>query len=122
MKRALRPIQYPDDLTAKLTKAKSIRGTKIPHLYASCPTGWRHAPESSVEAARLAVKSRAFPLYEATDGERWLLRPMPKKEPMDAYLKIQGSFKVMGSGAAAEIQNNVDRSWQSLVRKCRDAP
>jgi pyruvate/2-oxoacid:ferredoxin oxidoreductase beta subunit len=115
-------IAYPDDLIAKLTKARSIRGTKFLHLYASCPTGWRHAPELSVEVARMAVKSRVFPLYEVTDGENWQLSPMPEKEPIDAYLKIQGRFKVMGPEAAAEFQNNVDRSWQSLIRKCRDSP
>lgn len=115
-------IAYPDDLIAKLTKAKSIRGTKFVHLYASCPTGWRHAPELSVEVARMAVKSRVFPLYEVTDGENWQLSPMPEKEPIDAYLKIQGRFKVMGPEAASEFQNNVDRSWQSLIRKCRDSP
>jgi len=46
---------------------------------------------------------------------------MPEKEPIDAYLKIQGKFKFMGTGAAAESQNNVERSRHSLVRKCRDA-
>ena len=70
----------------------------------------------------MAVKSRVFPLYEVTDGENWQLSPMPEKEPIDAYLKIQGRFKVMGPEAAAEFQNNVDRSWQSLIRKCRDSP
>jgi pyruvate/2-oxoacid:ferredoxin oxidoreductase beta subunit len=114
-------IAYPGDLIAKLTKAKSIRGTKFLHLYASCPTGWRHAPELSVEVARMAVKSRVFPLYEVTDGENWQLSPMPEKEPIDTYLKIQGRFKAMGPEAAAEFQNNVDRSWQSLIRKCRNA-
>jgi 2-oxoisovalerate ferredoxin oxidoreductase beta subunit len=115
-------IAYPDDLIAKLTKAKSIRGTKFLHLYASCPTGWRHAPELSVEVARMAVRSRIFPLYEVTDGENWQLSPMPEKEPIDAYLKIQGRFKAMGPEAAAEFQKNVERSWQSLIRKCRDSP
>jgi hypothetical protein len=63
-----------------------------------------------------------FPLYEVVDGENWLLSPMPEKEPIDAYLKIQCRFKVMGSETAVAFQNNVDRSWQSLFRKCRDAP
>jgi pyruvate ferredoxin oxidoreductase beta subunit len=68
----------------------------------------------------MAVKSRVFPLYEVTDGENWQLSPMPGKEPIDAYLKIQGRFKVMGPEVAAEFQNNVDRSWQTLIRRCRD--
>jgi hypothetical protein len=37
------------------------------------------APEFTVDAARMAVKSRAFPLYESTDGENWQLSSMPKK-------------------------------------------
>jgi len=115
-------IAYPEDFMAKLTKAKSIRGTKFLHVYASCPTGWRHASELSVEVARRAVKSRVFPLYEVTDGENWQLSPMPEKEPIDTYLKMQGRFKVMDRDAAAEFQNSVDRYWQILIRKCRNSP
>lgn len=115
-------IAYPEDLIAKLTKAKSIRGTKFLHVYASCPTGWRHAPQLSVEVARMAVNSRVFPLYEVTDGENWQLSPMPEKESIDAYLKIQGRFNVMGRQAARQFQDNVDRNWQNLTRKCRDNP
>ena len=115
-------IAYPEDFIAKLTKAKSIRGTKFLHVYASCPTGWRHASELSVEVARRAVKSRVFPLYEVSDGANWQLSPMPEKEPIDTYLKMQGRFKVMGREAAAEFQNSVDRYWQILIRKCRNSP
>lgn len=115
-------IAYPEDFIAKLTKAKSIRGTKFLHVYASCPTGWRHAPQLSVEVARMAVNSRVFPLYEVTDGENWQLSPMPEKKSIDAYLKIQGRFNVMGREAARQFQDNVDRNWQSLTRKCRDNP
>jgi pyruvate/2-oxoacid:ferredoxin oxidoreductase beta subunit len=114
-------IAYPDDFMAKMRKAKCIRGTKFIHLYASCPTGWRHAPELSVEVARLAVKSRVFPLYEVIDGDNWQLSPMPQKEPVEAYMKIQGRFKMMGPKVAAKFQNNVERNWQSLVRKCSNA-
>lgn len=70
----------------------------------------------------MAVKNRVFTLYEVTDGENWQLSAMPEKEPIDEYLKIQGMFKVMVPEAAAEFQNNVERNWQSLIRKCRDAP
>ena len=110
-------IAYPDDLIAKLIKAKSIRGTKFVHLYASCPTGWRHAPELAVEVARKAVKSRVFPLYEVFDGERWQLSKMPDKEPIDSYLDIQGRFKAMGAKAKAEFQKKVDGNLNNLIRK-----
>jgi hypothetical protein len=38
------------------------------------------APEFTVDAARMAVKSRVFPLYEGTDGKNWQLSSIPKKE------------------------------------------
>ena len=110
-------IAYPDDLIAKLVKAKSIRGTKFVHLYASCPTGWRHSPELSVEVARKAVACRVFPLYEVFDGEDWRISEMPDKEPVDSYLDIQGRFKVMGLETRTEFQKNVDLNWQKLVRR-----
>jgi len=114
-------IAYPEDFMAKMAKAKSIRGTKFIHLFASCPTGWRHGSELSVEVAARAVKSRVFPLYEVMDGEKWRMSPMPAKEPVSDYLRMQGRFKAMGPEIEAEFQRNVDRSWQSLIRKCDNA-
>ena len=59
-------IGAPEDLKGKLKKAKGIKGSRFIHLFASCPTGWRHALELSVEVAREAVRSRLFPLYEVS--------------------------------------------------------
>jgi pyruvate ferredoxin oxidoreductase beta subunit/2-oxoisovalerate ferredoxin oxidoreductase beta subunit len=111
-------IAYPDDLIAKLTKAKSIRGTKFIHLFASCPTGWRHEPNVSIEIAAKAVACRVFPLYEVFDGERWELSPMPKKVAATDYLESQGRFKTMPPDVRSDFQEAVDRSWQTLLKKC----
>jgi len=46
---------------------------------------------------------------------------MPGQEPIDEYLKIQGRFKVLGLEAATGFQNNVERSWQRLIRKYHNA-
>ena len=88
-------------------------------MFASCPTGWRHAPELSVEVAREAVKSRVFPLYEVSDGEIWQLSPMPDKTVVDAYLKHQGRFKKMLASDHQHFQKQVDDDWQRLLNKCR---
>jgi pyruvate/2-oxoacid:ferredoxin oxidoreductase beta subunit len=112
-------IAYPDDLIAKLTKAKSIRGFKFLHCYASCPTGWRHAPELTLEVARQAVKSRVFPLYEVLDGTTWKLSPMPGKESVDNYLKLQGRFKNASGGEHQPFQEQVDDGWQRLLNRCQ---
>ncbi|MCF8042744.1 MAG: hypothetical protein K9K65_01690 [Desulfarculaceae bacterium] len=43
---------------------------------------------------------------------------MPEKGPVKPYLEVQGRFKALGPETKAEFQRNVDRSWQSLTRKC----
>ena len=67
-------IGAPEDLKEKLEKAKNIKGSRFIHLFASCPTGWRHATELSIEVARQAVKSRVFPLYEVFNGDTWQIQ------------------------------------------------
>jgi pyruvate/2-oxoacid:ferredoxin oxidoreductase beta subunit len=112
-------IGAPADLANKVKRAKSIKGSRFIHLFASCPTGWRHAPELTLEVARQAVKSRVFPLYEVFDGATWKLSPMPEKESVDAYLKQQGRFKKMSAGEHRPFQKQVDDDWQRLLNRCQ---
>jgi pyruvate/2-oxoacid:ferredoxin oxidoreductase beta subunit len=113
-------IGVPEDLKEKLEKAKKIKGSRFIHLFASCPTGWRHATELSIEVARQAVKSRVFPLYEVFDGDTWKLSAMPEKEGVDGYLKNQGRFRKMSAGEREQLQKQVDNDWQRLINKCQD--
>jgi pyruvate/2-oxoacid:ferredoxin oxidoreductase beta subunit len=112
-------ISDPQDLKAKVKKAMNVKGTRFIHLLASCPTGWRHAPELTVEVARQAVKSRIFPLYEIENGEKWHLNPMPEKESIAPYLEAQARFKGMTPDMIAAFQGNVDADWDKLVNKCQ---
>ena len=111
-------IAYPEDLIAKLIRAKSIRGTKFLHVFASCPTGWRHEPSVSIEIAAKAVASRVFPLYEVFGGERWEIGKMPDKVEVDDYLHSQGRFKAMPPDTRQRFQAEVDRNWRMLLKKC----
>jgi pyruvate ferredoxin oxidoreductase beta subunit/2-oxoisovalerate ferredoxin oxidoreductase beta subunit len=112
-------IAAPKDLKEKLEKAKNISGSRFIHLFASCPTGWRHAADLSIEVARQAVISRVFPLFEVTDGDIWKLSSMPEKEGIDGYLKHQGRFKTMSIEEHDRMQMQVDRDWQRLINRCR---
>jgi len=112
-------IGAPADLTVKLEKAKAIKGSRFIHLFASCPTGWRHAPELSLEIARQAVKSRVFPLYEVFDGDAWKVSPMPEKESVDAYLKHQGRFRKNVDSEHRQFQKQVDDDWERLLYRGR---
>lgn len=111
-------VGMPQDLKDKLAKAKNIKGSRFIHLFASCPTGWRHAPELSVEVAREAVKSRVFPLYEVFGGDTWQLSAMPDKTNVDNYLKCQGRFKTISAGDHQRFQEQVDQDWLRLIDKC----
>lgn len=114
-------VAYPDDFMTKLKKAAAIKGTKFIHLYASCPTGWRHDTGQSIEVARQAVASRVFPLYEVVEGETWRLSEMPPKIAVDGYLDMQGRFKagLAVDGGKAAFQKRVDQSWKRLKGRCR---
>jgi len=112
-------IAAPEDLKAKLEKAKKMKGSRFIHLFASCPTGWRHAPDLSIEVARQAVKSRVFSLYEVLNGDTWRLNSMPEKEGLGAYLNSQGRFKMMSAEEREHMQMQVDDDWQRLVSRCK---
>ena len=107
-------IGAPEDFRRKLEMARRIRGARFIHLFASCPTGWRHAPDLTVEVSRLAIQSRVFPLYEVFEGERWELNPMPEKIDVERYVKLQGRFRTLTPEALQRMQEQVDREWRVL--------
>jgi hypothetical protein len=63
-------IAYPEDLIAKLQRAKAITGLRFLHILAPCPAGWKIPSEQVVRYSRLAVASRVFPLFEVA-SYRW---------------------------------------------------
>ena len=110
-------IAYPEDLIRKIRTAKEIKGPKFIHILATCPTGWRVPPEKSVEVARLAVQSNAFPLYEVKYGV-YKVNIKPKNPvPVRDYLKMQGRFRHLSEEEIEKIQKDVDRNWQILLAK-----
>ncbi len=111
-------IAYPEDMTQKLLKARSIRGSKFLHVLSPCPSGWKSEPAQSVLLSRLAVQSAAFPLYEVENGEKYTINVWPKEKVAVAeYLKLQGRFAHLKPQDVTHIQENVDREWEKLVAK-----
>ncbi len=115
-------IAYPEDLERKFRKAASIRsGLRFIHLFSSCPTGWGFAPDKSVKVARLAVRSRFFPLYEVEDGTRYAINESGEL-PVADYIGGQNRFKHLGSEEIALIQARVDEEWERLKAKAAASP
>ncbi|MGD1061583.1 MAG: thiamine pyrophosphate-dependent enzyme [Methanomassiliicoccales archaeon] len=110
-------IAYPEDLIAKLQKAKKIKGPKFIHALASCPPGWKIESSKSVEIARLATQTGVFPLYEYADGKYTMTKEV-KNKPVEEYLKPQGRFKHLTTDMIDEIQKNVDEDYAALKSRC----
>lgn len=115
-------VAYPDDLTAKIEKAKSIRGMKFIHIFAPCPTGWKSPPEMSIELARLAVQTRLFPMLEIVNGRQYSLWKDFESRPVVEYLSKQGRFSQLSEAETEHIQNEVDERWQALLDRETAAP
>jgi 2-oxoisovalerate ferredoxin oxidoreductase beta subunit len=109
-------IAYPEDLIRKVEKAKSLQGTKFLHLYAPCPTGWKHAPDITVKIGRLATETNVFPLYEVEDGCYRINRKVAVPKPVSEYLKPQGRFRHLTADEVVFIQKDVDARWQRLLK------
>ncbi len=110
-------IAYPEDLVRKVKKAKTIKGSRFIHIFASCPTGWRIPSEVSVKIARMAVQTNIFPLYEVENGVRYTMNFTPKGYLVREYFKLQGRFKHLSESDLEQIQTIVDEDWELLQRK-----
>jgi len=110
-------IGFPRDLQQKITKAKSIRGTKFIHLLTPCPTGWRTSSDLAPELSILAVETNVFPLYEVEEGRRYTINHEPRCLPVEEYLLKQGRFKHLNNEQIKQIQQDVDEEWERLKQR-----
>jgi hypothetical protein len=105
---------YPFDLMAKVKKAAEVKGPAYVHVRSVCPTGWRHATDTTIQMGRLAVESGVFPLYEVENGKYKLTFDFPKLRPVKTYLKLQGRFRHLKDEEIDKIQKQVDKEWLKL--------
>ncbi len=110
-------IAFPEDLVRKARKAKSIKGSRFIHIFASCPTGWRIPSEMSIKIARMAVQTNIFPLYEVEGGVRYTINYKPREYLVREYFKLQGRFRHLTDKDLNDIQEMVNEDWELLLRK-----
>ncbi len=108
---------YPFDLMDKIAKGAAIDGPAYVHVLSVCPTGWRCPPELSIGIGRLAVQTGVFPLYEIEDGKYKLNVNVPKRKPVQDYLKLQGRFRHLSEETIKEIQERIDKEYTELLEK-----
>jgi pyruvate ferredoxin oxidoreductase beta subunit len=113
------------DLMQKARRGVSCNGPALLNVLSSCNRGWRHATEQTLEITRLAVESCYWPLYEVDNGE-WKLSYKPREKlPIEEWLKPQGRFRHLfrpeNRHMIDELQSEVDRRWERLLRLCGEA-
>jgi len=110
---------YPEDLLAKVRKARDTQGTRFLHILSPCPPGWKTPDEMTVELGRKAVQNRVFPLLEIEDGMRWRFTMESTGDPVEPYIRAQGRFKHLKDEDIARIQEDVDARYEYLQRMVR---
>ena len=109
-------IGYPEDLERKVAIAKSIKGPKFIQILSPCPPGWYYNTADTIKVSRLAVESKAFPLYEFNSGKFTLFKPSKTTSIAD-YLSLQGRFKHLNDEEIKFIEEAVEERWKLLLKK-----
>lgn len=113
------------DLMQKARKGVASGGPALLNVLSSCNRGWRHPTDQTLEVTRLAVETCYWPLFEVEKGE-WTLSYMPREKlPVEEWLKVQGRFRHLfrseNRHMIDELQAEVDRRWERLLRLCGKA-
>lgn len=108
---------YPFDLIDKVKRGVETEGPAYLHVFSVCPTGWRSAPDLTIELGRLAVETGVFPLFEVVNGEYRLTLDVPKLKPVREYLKKQGRFRHLTEKDIERIQARIEEDYAKLREK-----
>lgn len=80
------------DLEYKVQKAMSFHGARYIQILVPCPLGWGLSSNSTVTAARMAMETGFYPIYEAEYGKITSVRKIRQVQPVINYLKMQRRY------------------------------
>jgi pyruvate ferredoxin oxidoreductase beta subunit len=105
-------VAYPEDFIKKLKKAASLEGFKYIEILAPCPQRWKFDHSNTIEIARMAVETGAWPLFEIENRRLSLTRIPLRLEPLELYLDLQGV--PYNKEELPSMQEKINRSWKLL--------
>jgi pyruvate ferredoxin oxidoreductase beta subunit/2-oxoisovalerate ferredoxin oxidoreductase beta subunit len=110
---------FHEDLVAKMSRAIRTPGFRMLHALSPCPPGWKLEERHTLTAARLAVETGLFPLYEVENGAVWRETVRPPRRPVAEYLGLQGRFGQVVPEKVQDIQRMVDDDAALLAQRFR---
>mgnify|MGYP006275984489 CR=1 FL=1 len=113
------------DFAKKVDKALTIDGPAFINVLSVCPRGWRTPEEKGLEITRTAIDTCFWPLFEIENGTDYTINYKPKnKRSIEEWLKPQGRFKHLFTSEnehiIKEIQENVDKRWNTLLKRAEE--
>lgn len=109
------------DLAKKAQKAFEVDGPAFLNVFTPCRLGWGVPSDSAAEISKAAMDTCFWPIFEVENG-KWKVNYKPKnKLSMDEWMKPQGRFKHLfkpgNEVLREEIQQEVDKQWEMLLRR-----
>jgi pyruvate ferredoxin oxidoreductase beta subunit len=111
-------VGYVRDLRKKIEKAQATSGPSYIHIHTPCPTGWGYEAAKTIEVARAAVQTGAWPLYEVEKGRSRITVKVGQLRPVAEYLKLQGRFRGLSEADYEAVQAQVTKSIEALLHDC----
>ncbi len=109
------------DLFKKVEKALSKEGPTFINVLSPCPLGWGYDPAISMQLSKLAVETNFWPLYEWEDGKYKINHKPKERKPIEEWMKPQARFrhlfKEKNRWLIKEIQEQIDKEWEELLKK-----
>jgi len=108
------------DIYEKAEKAIYTKGACFINALSPCPRGWGVDPSMLMQISKLAVDTCFWPLYEIENGVYKVNFKPVNKLPVEEFLKLQKRFKHLfkpgNEWMIEEIQKEVDKKWQYLLK------
>jgi pyruvate ferredoxin oxidoreductase alpha subunit len=113
-------LGYIPDFRRKIQKAAEVtrsgEGMAYLHVHQPCATGWYFDPSKTVEIAKLAVQSGAFPILEIDHGELKINIKPEELKTVKEYLEPQRRFIHLSEEQIEIIQRHIRDDWEFLLK------